>query len=135
MALLVDTGFLYALADRSDAWHGPVVDYLSNHRQALLAPATIVPEVTYLLRKRLGSRAEIGFVRSLAHYEVAVEELKRADWSRVAEILEHHEALGFVDASVVAVAERLKVRELATTERRHFSTFKPTHAPGFILVP
>ena len=135
MALLVDTGFLYALADRSDAWHGRVVEYLSNHRQALLAPVTIVPEVTYLLRKRLGSRAELGFVRSLAHHEIAVEELKRADWSRIEEILDHHEALGFVDASVVAVAERLKARELATTDRRHFSAFKPAHVSRFELVP
>ncbi len=135
MALLVDTGFLYALADRSDAWHSRVVGYLAGHRQTLLAPVTIVPEVTYLLRERLGSQAELAFVRSLAHHEIVVEELKRADWSRIEEVLEHHDALGFVDASIVAVAERLKTRELATTDRRHFSTFKPAHTARFELVP
>lgn len=135
MALLVDTGFVYALADRSDAWHARVTRFLTDSRQALLAPAPIVPEVTYLLRERLGARAELSFVASLARGEIGVEELKRADWLRTEAILGALPHLGFVDASVMAIAERLKVRELATTDRRHFATFKPAHAPVFRLVP
>ncbi len=135
MALVVDTGFLYALADRSDAWHARAVDLLAARPQTLLAPAPIVPEVTYLLRERLGARAELSFVRSLAHGEIGIEELKRADWLRVEAILGDQPHLGFVDASIMAVAERLKMREIATTDRRHFATFKPAHAPAFALVP
>jgi hypothetical protein len=41
-------------------------------------------------------------------------------------------ALGFVDASIVAVAERLKIKELLTTDRRHFSLIRPRHCPTLI---
>lgn len=43
--------------------------------------------------------------------------------------------LGTVDASVVAVAERLGVREVMTLDRRHFSVVRPLHVPAFALLP
>jgi predicted nucleic acid-binding protein len=43
--------------------------------------------------------------------------------------------LGTVDASIVAAAERLRVIEIATVDRRHFSVVRPNHAPAFELVP
>lgn len=43
--------------------------------------------------------------------------------------------LGFVDASLVALAERLDARELLTTDRRHFSVVRPQHARQFTLLP
>jgi len=49
--------------------------------------------------------------------------------------MEEYEWLGFVDATIVAVAERLKVRTLATTDRRHFGAVRPAHVDRFRLVP
>ncbi|OGW28926.1 MAG: hypothetical protein A2X59_11640 [Nitrospirae bacterium GWC2_42_7] len=43
--------------------------------------------------------------------------------------------LGFVDASIMAIAERLKVKKIFTTDRRHFSILKPKHCKSFTLVP
>ena len=43
--------------------------------------------------------------------------------------------LGFVDSSVVAIAERLLIDTIATTDRRHFSGVRPSHVPHFTLVP
>jgi predicted nucleic acid-binding protein len=43
--------------------------------------------------------------------------------------------VGFVDASVVAIAERLRLDRIATTDRRHFSTVAPRHRASFELVP
>jgi len=43
--------------------------------------------------------------------------------------------LGAVDASVVAIAERLGVKEIATLDRRHFSVVRPRHAEAFSIVP
>ncbi|MGQ0647863.1 MAG: hypothetical protein ACT4P7_09845 [Gemmatimonadaceae bacterium] len=44
-------------------------------------------------------------------------------------------ALGFVDASLVAIAERLSARHILTTDRRHFDSVKPRHARSFHLLP
>ena len=43
--------------------------------------------------------------------------------------------LGFVDATIIAAAERLKLSTLATTDRRHFAVVRPAHAERFTLVP
>ena len=135
MLLLVDTGVLYALADRRDAWHARVHAYLSDHRDTLLAPVTILPEVTYLLRDRIGAHAELAFVRSIANGELAVEPVHRADLSRAEQLMETYGDLGFVDTTVIAIAERLKVPSIATTDRRHFAAVRPAHRERFILVP
>jgi predicted nucleic acid-binding protein len=43
--------------------------------------------------------------------------------------------LGFVDVSLVAVSERLKISAIATTDRRHFSRIRPKHTAAFRLLP
>jgi predicted nucleic acid-binding protein len=133
--LLVDTGVVYALADRSDAWHASVVALLKAAREPLLAPVTILPEVTYLLATRLGLHAERAFARSLAGGELSVEPLKAADVARASILLGLYPDIGFVDATVVAMAERLKVKELATTDRRHFAQVQPAHVGSLTLLP
>ncbi len=135
MPLLVDTGVLYALADRRDAWHARVRTFLQSHPDQMLAPVTIVPEVAYLLANRIGARAEQAFAASLANGELAVEHLNRKDWARAVDLMSTYEWLGLVDATVVAIAERLKLSTVATTDRRHFGAVRPVHIEGFHLVP
>jgi predicted nucleic acid-binding protein len=135
MPLLVDTGVIFALADRKDAWHARVRSYLESHPGPLLAPATSLPEVAYLLRHRIGPHAEHAFTTSLAAGELAVEHLTRHDWKRTAQLMATYGAIGLVDASVVAIAERLKLHAIATTDRRDFSVVRPAHVERFTLVP
>jgi predicted nucleic acid-binding protein len=135
MPLLLDTGVIYALADTDDAWHRRVLNYLQRVREVLMAPITVVPEVAYLLRARLGPDAECKFVDSLAKGEIVVEALSGADLQRSVVLMQAYKSIGFVDASVVAVAERLRLREIATVDRRHFSQIQPKHIPAFRLVP
>src|SRR5918994_1363602 len=109
MSLLLDTGVLYALADADDAWHARCRDYLARAREALIVPVTVLPEVTYLLRDRLGPREERAFVGALARDPLRVEATTRADFERCLGLLETYPQIGFVDASVVAIAERLRL--------------------------
>jgi len=43
--------------------------------------------------------------------------------------------LGFVDATVIATAERLDATEVLTTDRRHFSAVRPRHVGALRLSP
>ncbi|RCG31862.1 hypothetical protein DQ384_07825 [Sphaerisporangium album] len=43
--------------------------------------------------------------------------------------------LGAVDASVIAVAERLGITEVATLDRRHFTVVRPWHTTALVLLP
>jgi predicted nucleic acid-binding protein len=93
--------------------------------------------VAYLLSTRLGPEPEVRFLGDLADGAFHVEPVAAADWLRIAELVARYRdlPLGTVDASVVATAERLGVREIATVDRRHFTVVRPQHVESFTLVP
>ena len=135
--VLVDTGPLYALADKNDSWHARVVSFVESVAPRLIVPMTVLPEACYLIAKFLGSEAEIELADSVRRGEVAVESLTKPDWSRTVEVMRKYSdvELGFVDASLVALAERLRIREILTVDRRHFSLVRPRHCRSFTLHP
>ena len=87
MPLLVDTGVLFALADRSDSWHERTRALVASLHDSMLVPVTVLPEVAYLLHERIGPRAERAFVRSVADRELAIEDVRAHDWGRVEELM------------------------------------------------
>ena len=135
--VLVDTGILYALADADDTWHEPAKLFVKANADALVVPVTVLPEACYLVNTYLGREAERSLLASVAMGELNIESLAAGDFRRILEILEVYADadIGFVDASVVAVAERLKIRRVLTTDRRHFSFIRPRHCPSFELLP
>ncbi len=137
MAALVDTGILLALANKRDANHQTAVNLLSSLREALLVPAPVLAEAAYLTNRILGVEAEARLVASLGQGEMQLEEVKRADCLRAAELLRAYADanIGFVDAALVALAERLKIRRLLTLDRRHFEMIRPQHCTRFEILP
>lgn len=103
----------------------------------VLVPVAVLPEITYLLSRRLGSGAELAFVEALAAGEFVTEPLLPEDIARSAELMAAYgdTPLGFVDSAVASMAERLGVARLLTTDRRHFSLIRPRHLPAFRLLP
>ena len=59
------------------------------------------------------------------------------DWLRIAELVWTYRqmSLGTVDASTVRLAERLRERQIATLDLRHFSVVRPAHVQRFDLLP
>jgi uncharacterized protein len=135
MPLLVDAGVLYALVDRTDAWHARTVQYLKTSETNLLAPITVLPEAAYLIRKRLGAHEALKLIESFAKGEVGVEPLTDADLGRAFVVMSRYPQLGFTDSTIVAMAERLALTTIATTDRRHFAVVRPRHVRQFTLVP
>ncbi|MGQ0623632.1 MAG: type II toxin-antitoxin system VapC family toxin [Sporichthyaceae bacterium] len=135
--LIVDTGPLYAVAARRDVHHQACVDVLTSADRPLVVPALVVTEVAYLLADRIGAAAELAFARSIAAGELVVEPVLDSEWARIAELTEQYLdlPLGVVDASIVALAERLGAGTIASLDRRHFGTVRPRHAPAFTLLP
>ena len=109
----------------------------SSHPGPLLLPQLVIAEVVYLIETRLGWSAEVRFLGDLASGNLLTEPVLAGDWIRIAELVGryHDLPLGTVDASVVALAERLGVRTVATLDRRHFSVVRPKHVPAFEILP
>jgi len=103
-------------------------------RTTIFADINLINEVKEISKEENRSVAEI--IRE-AIRELAIEHIDINDLRRCIEILKRYQNLNidFVDASIIAISERLKVFKLLTTDRRHFSVIKPRHGEAFILLP
>ena len=136
MPILVDTGPLFALADRSDQDHQRVTRFFQDTRELLVVPITVVPEVAHLLNVRLGGDAVRAFTHSLAQGELRVEGITHTDLRRIDELLTQYadSRLDLVDSSVVAVAERLDIVQVLTLDWRDFSIVRPRHCSSLDIL-
>jgi hypothetical protein len=66
-----------------------------------------------------------------------VENLLPADYDRIYDLCETYADadVGFVDAAVLAIVERLNEPKLATLDRQHFGMMRPRHVAGLVLLP
>ena len=135
--VLLDTGIVYALADRSDAWHLRARNFVQGFKGTLILPSTVIPEACYLLHAHLSAQAETAFIESIVNRALRLEQIDEEDMSRSVEVMNSYAdlSIGFVDSSIVAVAERLNISAIMTTDRRHFSVIRPKHCPAFTLLP
>ena len=135
--LLCDTGVLLAAGNVKDQAHQACVRLLREAEGPLLVPSPVMGEVGYLLQSRVGPQAEVIFLRSFGGDGFTVAELEDDDIPRMAELVDTYLdlPLGIVDAAVIAIAERLRLAEVATIDHRHFSVVRPRHVPAFTLLP
>lgn len=105
--------------------------------RALLVPGTVIAEVGYLLARNAGARVEALFLDAVADGDFELVDLVPADARRAAALVGTYSdlPLGTTDATVIAVAERLGVTEVATLDRRHFTVVRPAHIDALALLP
>ena len=138
--IVCDTGPLVAAALSNDADHKACIELftaLHAARRELLVPGTVVAEAGYLLAREAGARVESLFLRSLADGDFTPVDLSSADYVRMADLVTAYESLplGTTDASVIAIAERLGLTDVATLDRRHFTVVRPSHVAALTLLP
>lgn len=123
MALILDTGPLYASLDRDDA--------------ELLVPAPVLVEVDYWIHARLHPGVLVALLEDIIVGAYRVEELRPEDYERVRQVCDQYADadVGFVDAAVLAVVERLNEPKLATLDRRRFGLLRPRHVDALRLLP
>jgi predicted nucleic acid-binding protein len=138
--IVCDTAPLVAAALYRDPDHHRCVELFTGLRLAnrqVVLPAPIVAEVGYLLGTRADAHVEANFLRALSGGDFVPVELTAADYSRMAELVEQYAdlPLGTSDASVIVLAERLDVDEVATLDHRHFTVVRPRHVKALTLLP
>ena len=137
MAVALDTGVALSAADRDEPRHRECVELLLAHRGQLVMAAPAVAETAWMIESRLGPSAEARFLRLVTDGQLEAVELNLDDYRRCVELIETYAdmGLGLVDASVVAVAERLDINTVGTLNRRDFVVVRPRHVEAFTLIP
>ena len=137
MALILDTGPLYASVDRSDQDHLACRTLIERADEPLVIPAPVLVEVDYWIGLRLGPGALVALLADIESGAYRVADLEPLDYTRVRELCDRYadSDIGFVDAAVLAIVERLGEPKLATLDRRHFSLLRPRHRDTIELLP
>jgi hypothetical protein len=135
--IVVDTGPIVALLNDRDDHHTRCRDFLANHPGPLLVPTTVFTEVCLLIERRRGTRAELAFLADVRAGLFTLLETTSADLDRIAELVRTYAdlPLGTVDASVIALTERLALPAVATLDHRHFTVVRPRHTTSLHLLP
>lgn len=123
--------------DEADRDHAACAGLLAGSREMLIVPAPVAVELDWLAGKRLGRTAFDACLADVEDGRVHIADLSRADYGRVRELCSHYAdlPLGFVDAAVLTIVERLRELKLATLDHRHFRTVRPPHTASLILLP
>ena len=132
-ALICDTGALIDYLVESAPDHKLFSDAIDRARTRYV-PGLVLAEVDYFLRHE--RRAMQTFMRDVVRGAFTYAPPTRDQLQRAMEV-DHHYAdlgLGLVDASVVALAESLDVRRLATRDVRHFAAVRLRNGRSFELV-
>jgi len=137
VSALVDTSTLLAIADRRDGAHRRVVRLIFELPDELIVPGSVLPEADYLISERVGAGVAIRVLEGIARGDMKLEPVTNADLQRALELMRQYadSNIGFVDASIVALAERLGIRRVLTLDRRHFGLIRPRHCPALEILP
>ena len=137
MALVLDTGPLYASLDRRDADHQACRRLIEAAAEPLVVPAPVLVEVDYLIHKRLHPGVLVALLDDIGDGAYLVEDLLLQDYRRARELCDRYADadIGLVDAAVLAIVERLNEPKLATLDHRHFGLIRPRHVDALRLLP
>lgn len=137
MSLIVDTGPLLAALDAADPDHDRCAALIGSAGEDLVVPGLVLTELDYWCRRRLTVDAWLIFLDDLLQGSYRAEHPSDADLRRCRELEDQYAdlGLGVVDASLIALAERLDEPKLATLDHRHFGVVRPAHVDALELLP
>ncbi len=133
--VIADTGAIIALLDEDDKHHTAVVEVAQSFD--LLIPVTVLPEVDYLVTKYLGEAVVRSFLEAMTEGEFIYLPIEIEEIRRTTEIMARYSdiPIGFVDASLVALAESHNIHRILTLDRRHFNIIRPEGIEYLELLP
>ena len=77
MAVLLDSGFLFASLNASEAEHRATIRVLKTIREPIVFPIPAITEVAYLLARDISNDAAANFIESLSTTDLTLESLPR----------------------------------------------------------
>lgn len=136
--IVLDTSVALAFMDRRDAHHQRVRAWIDRLEDDLVTTPLVLAELDHLVLRQGGTAAARALRDDLSQGAYLIE------WwpSALRETIDAAERwksieLGLADASLLALAARLRTTRIATLDERHFRAVKPIHdqRAGFQLLP
>ena len=128
---------MLAAIDQRDHEHARCAALLAGAREPRVIPAPVLVELDYFLTRSFGPEPMRRVLDDAKSGAFSIEPLIAEDYDRAGELMSTYadQQIGFVDASVLAIVERLHEPKLATLDHRHFAVMRPRHLRALDLLP
>lgn len=122
--LIIDTGPMVALFDPQDADFNGCHEILKAVQEPLYSTEAILTEAFHILDPN--SRGAYGLMQFIREDFVSIVALGKDDIGRSFELMDQYSdcPMDFADATLIAIAERLKIKSVFTLDINDFSTYK-----------
>ena len=112
--IAVDAGFLYALLDKSDAWHARAVAAAPTVAEGWVTTWPALTEATHLMTRRLGSRFAQALIDEVADGGLLAWNMPAEQIKRIPTMMQRYVNLpmDLADASLVLLAEQAQLLPL-----------------------
>jgi len=133
--LLLDTGALVCLLDRSQKSHGKFATFFERWDGLVVSTEAVLTEATHLLRRMKGGKeACLDFFLSggavLVPFSISSLRLCRKLIEKYADL-----PMDYADSTLVALAEELETNLVFTTDRRDFGIYRAGTRRRFEVLP
>ena len=133
--LLLDTGALVSILDRTQTHHGKCVRFFEAWERPILSTEAVLTEATHLLgRVRQGRKACVEF---FLHGGAVLVPATVSSLRRARDLLGDYADLpmDYADATLVVLAEEIGTDLVFTTDRRDFRVYRIRGRKSFRIVP
>jgi predicted nucleic acid-binding protein len=124
--IAVDAGFLFALLDKSDAWHARALAAAPTVHEGWITTWPALTEATHLMTRRLGSRFAQGLMNEVADGGILAWDIPHEQIAGIPALMQRYARLpmDLTDASLVLLAEHLGHGRILTTDERDFGSYR-----------
>jgi predicted nucleic acid-binding protein len=133
--VLLDTGPLVAVLDAADQWHDRCAAAWLDLADRCLTTEAVITEASHLVA-RGGALAALPleFLLSVGIPIVAIES---SGHEHAVRLMNRYGSvpMDYADATLVVVADALKLDTVLTTDRRGFRTYRRSSGATFVLTP
>jgi uncharacterized protein len=138
MAVLIDTSFLLAAFYERDVNHARALAVQKQlTKEDRIIPVPVLQETFFMVNVRVNYMRAISAFESLQQSLAQNIEITPDDLQRMSKIMcQYRDAkFDFTDCAIMALAERLNIKQVYTFDRRDFALFVPRHCDHLELLP
>jgi predicted nucleic acid-binding protein len=124
--IAVDSGFLFALADATDAWHARALARRDTLVEGWVTTWPVLAETCHLFLRRIGAEPMAVLMGDVADGHIQIWNPQPEDFVQLPHLLRKYASLpmDLADASLVLLAEHLGHGRILTTDTRDFGAYR-----------
>lgn len=131
--ILVDTGFLYALLDKNDAWHTRALAASKAINEGWVTTWPVLTETVHLIGRWLGQDPAQALMSDVADGAITVWDIPKRDLPLLVDYMHSYSDLpmDLADGSLLLLAHNMNHGRIFTTDERDFNAYRWKNSKPF----